>query len=134
MATRLSTAAFDLNPRFVFLSPIRTPVADRTQMAEHVDHAIIALDGRAPFAGDVTVELLSPATDAGALRVELWVNDLDDYTCTYGFLVTSPNGQVPYARGERSVVNVDQASRPAKWTSDSRVKHENLLKDLPAYG
>lgn len=123
-----------LNPKFVFLSPVRTPSTTKSQLAEHVDHAIIALDGRAPVGGDCTLELLEPALDAALLRVELWVNDLDDYTCTYGFLVSSQDGRTPFARGERTVVNIDPASRrPQKWSSAFREAHDDLRKDLPAY-
>jgi hypothetical protein len=129
-------ATFDdfLNPKFTFFSPIRSASVDQTQLAEHVDHAIIALDGRAPLGGGCCLEQLGPVAGASTLRVELWVNDLDDYTCTYGFLVSSENGRTPYARGERTVVNVDPASRrPQKWSSDFRHVHQELLKDLPAY-
>jgi acyl-CoA thioesterase FadM len=123
-----------INPKFLFLSPVRNGSADRTQLAEHVDHAIIALDGRAPVGGDCALELLEPAIDAPAVRVELWVNDLDDYTCTYGFLVSSDDGRKPFARGERTVVNLDPASRrPQKWSRDFRETHDDLRKDLPAY-
>jgi acyl-CoA thioesterase FadM len=62
------------------------------------------------------------------------VNDLGDYTCTYGFLVSSETGRVPYARGERVVVNVDPAThRAAKWSRDFVSAHADLRKDLPAY-
>jgi hypothetical protein len=111
----MTFANHDLNPKFVFFSPVTTANTGREQLAEHVDRAIIALDGRAPV-------------------VELWVNDLDDYTCTYGFLVLSENGRVPVARGERVVVNVDLSThRAAKWSTEFRVAHTELLKDLPAY-
>lgn len=124
----------DFNPKFIFFSPVRSAAVDKNQLSEHVDHAIIALDGRAPIGGGCCLEQLEPVTGASTLRVELWVNDLDDYTCTYGFLVSSENGRTPYARGERTVVNVDPASqRPQKWSSDFRHVHEELLKDLPAY-
>ena len=123
-----------LNPKFVFFSPIRTASADKSQLAEHVDHAIIALDGRAPIGGGCVLERLEPVLDASTLRVELWVNDLDDYTCTYGFLVSSENGRTPFARGERTVVNIDPAShRAQKWSSDFLHTHAELRKDLPAY-
>jgi len=123
-----------LNPKFVFFSPVRTASLDKSQLAEHVDHAIIALDGRAPIGGGCVIERLEPVLDASTLRVELWVNDLDDYTCTYGFLVSSENGRTPFARGERTVVSIDPAShRAQKWSSDFRHAHAELLKDLPAY-
>ena len=124
------TDSLDLNPRFVFFSPIR----GQQQLAEHVDHAIIALDGRAPTGGDVTLEELNRVLGGNTLRVELWVNDLGDFTCTYGFLVSSENGRVPYARGERTVVNVDPAThRAQKWDNRFMTSHAELLRDLPAY-
>lgn len=120
-----------INPKFVFLSPRR---AEETSLAEHVDHAIIALDGHAPLGGGFALERLEPLFDAETLRVELWVNDLDDYTCTYGFLVSSENGRTPFARGERTVVSIDPASRrPQKWHPSFVRSHAELLKDLPAY-
>src|SRR5687768_18618170 len=81
----------DFNPKFLFFSPVRSAAVDKNQLSEHVDHAIIALDGRAPIGGGCCLEQLEPVTGASTLRVELWVNDLDDYTCTYGFLVSSEN-------------------------------------------
>jgi hypothetical protein len=124
----------DLNPKFLFFSPVRTTSVDRKQLAEHVDHAIIALDQRAPVGGDCCLEPLNPVFDDATLRVELWVNDLDDTTCTYGFLVSSEDGRVPFARGERTVVNVDPATqRAAKWDSRFVLSHTELRKDLPAY-
>jgi acyl-CoA thioesterase FadM len=120
-----------LNPKFHFFSPISTAT---TTLAEHVDHAIIALDGRAPIGGDRYLEQLSPVSDTDMLRVELWVSDLGDYTCTYGFVVSSENGSVAYARGERTVVNIDPRSHaPQKWTREFRSAHADLIKDLPAY-
>ena len=121
-----------INPKFVFFSPVRTLP---TEVIEHVDHAIIALDGRAPVGGDWNVEPLQPIANAATLRIELWVNDLGDYTCTYGFLVSSEDGSTPHARGERTVVNVDARSHRAQsWSSDFRQAHAELRKDLPAYG
>jgi hypothetical protein len=121
----------DLNPKFVFYSP----VARSADVAEHVDRAIIALDGRAPMGGDAVIEPLAPVSvNEATLRVELWVNDLDDYTCTYGFLCSSEDGRVPHARGERRVVSIDPGShKPAPWSREFRATHEELLKDLPAY-
>jgi acyl-CoA thioesterase FadM len=125
----------DLNPKFVFYSPLRNVPADPMDLVEHVDHAIIALDGRAPLAGDCAIEQLAPVSfSENAVRVDLWVNELDDFTCTYGFLCSSEDGRVPHARGERSIVNVDPASHRAQpWSPDFRLAHEELLKDLPAY-
>lgn len=125
----MTVASLDLNPKFVFFSPVRHPVTSAEGLIEHVDHAIIALDARAPLGGSFTLEQLEPAAGATTLRVDLWVNDLDDYTCTYGFLISSENGRVPYARGERSMVNAN--ARP--WSPRFRAAHVELMKDLPAF-
>jgi acyl-CoA thioesterase FadM len=123
-----------LNPKFLYFSPIPAGAAGKSFLAEQVDHAIIAMGGRAPLGGDCVLELLNPLVDETTLRVELWVNDLDDFTCTYGFLVSGENGRTPYARGERSVVSLDPVShRPSKWSPEFRSVHTELLKDLPAY-
>ena len=121
----------DLNPKFHFFSPIATPA---TTVIEHVDRAIIALDGRAPVGGDWFVEALNPLASTGTVRVELWVSDLADFTCTYGFVVSNESGSVAYARGERTVVNIDPRSQaPQTWSREFRNAHTELLKDLPAY-
>jgi hypothetical protein len=123
----------DLNPKFVFFSPLRSAIPGTDALPEHVDHAIIALDGKAPVGGNIILESLTDSVTDTVLRVELWVEDLDDYTCTYGFTVSSENGRVPYARGERSVVNIDPAThRASRWSSTFRSTHAELLKDLPA--
>jgi hypothetical protein len=125
----MTFATIDLNPKFVFFSPVKHVPATIADLIEHVDHAIIALDARAPLGGSFTIEQLQPVADATTLRVDLWVNDLDDYCCTYGFLVSSEDGRVPYARGERSMVNTN--ARP--WSNDFRAAHIELMKDLPAF-
>lgn len=125
----MTFASSDLNPKFVFLSPVRRVPATAEDLIEHVDHAIIALDARAPLGGSFTLERLGRVDGAATLRVDLWVNDLDDYSCTYGFLVSSEDGRVPYARGERSMVNTN--AQP--WSSDFRAAHVELMKDLPAF-
>jgi len=124
--------AYDpLNPKFTFFSPAQDAKID---LAEHVDHAIIALDGRAPIAGDFCVEQLNEVTGPATLRVDLWVEELGPFNVTYGFLVSSENGAIAYARGERSIVNIDPRSRkPLAWTPAFRASHIDLIKDLPAY-
>ena len=121
-------AVTDLNPKFHFVSPARRSVATRDDLLEHVDHAIIALDAVAPLGGTCCIEQLNPMLTSDKVRVDLWVNELGDYTCTYGFTVTSEDGRVPYARGERCVVNAD--GRP--WSPQFRTAHLDLMKDLPA--
>lgn len=119
----------DLNPKFVFFSPVRKPIERAEELIEHVDRAIIALDARAPLGGSFAVEQLAPVAVDSTLRVDLWVNELDEYSCTYGFFVSSEDGRIPHARGERSMVN--RNARP--WGPDFRAAHVELMKDLPAF-
>lgn len=123
-----------LNPKFVFFSPVHAALLDDVVVAEQVDHAIIALDGRAPLGGECVLEQIGTVAGPATLRIDLWVNDLSDYTCTYGFLVSTDDGRAPLARGERSVVSLDPASQcPSKWSHDFVTAHQELRKDLPAY-
>jgi hypothetical protein len=123
-----------LNPKFIFFSPVGTDTLDSRGLAEHIDRAIIALDGQAPLAGDCIAELLNPVLGPTTLRVDLWVETLDRWSCTYGFTVSSEDGTVAYARGERNVVNIDPRShQPAPWSASFVASHAGLQKDLPAY-
>ena len=120
-----------LNPKFTFFSPIHDGAAD---LAEHVDRAIIALDGRAPIAGDCTLEPLGRTPEPGTIRVDLWVEELGRFFVTYGFTVSSESGSVAYARGERTVLNLDPRSHaPADWDAGFLAAHAELRKDLPNY-
>ncbi len=120
-----------LNPKFTFFSPIHDTHGD---LGEQVDRAIIALDGRAPMAGDCDLEFLGHAPEAGTVRVDLWVEELGRFSVTYGFLVSSESGGIAYARGERTVLNLDPHSHaPAPWDDRFRASHADLRKDLPAY-
>lgn len=127
--------AYDpLNPKFTFFSPSHTPGLTKEQLAEHVDHAIIALDGRAPLAGEATLETLEAVAGPQNLRIDLWVEELGRFNVTYGFYVSSENGSVAYARGERTVLNVDPRSHtPSTWSPSFVASHAALQKDLPRY-
>jgi hypothetical protein len=102
-----------INPRYVHFS-------SAASVAAAVDRAIRAWTRNlSPIDGGLSVESLEPI--AGPIRVDLWVEQLDDSACTYAFLVSSENGNVPHARGERTVL----APRSAR--------NAELLKELPAY-
>jgi hypothetical protein len=102
-----------VNPRFVHQAPLTGPVETE------VDRAIGSWCGFVPMATDLQIEYLQPAR--GDVRVDLWVESMNDRSCTYGFLVSSSDGNVPFARGERTV----DAPRNAR--------NAALLKGLPAY-
>ena len=68
------------------------------------------------------------------MRVDLWVEELTDTSCTYGFLCSSENGCAAYARGERTLMKVDPRShRPAPWSDEFRATNAGLKRDLHAY-
>lgn len=139
-----------LNPRFVFASPVfrdeigPTGRLDATRIADHVDRAIqnwyvlageqeCALDPR-HLLRDTKVEILTALTGPVIMRVDVWVEEIDDVSCTYGFLCSSENGSVPYARGERTMMHIDpQSNRPEPWAKEFVTSHNALLKDLHAF-
>jgi acyl-CoA thioester hydrolase len=68
------------------------------------------------------------------MRVDIWVEHLGNTSCVYGFLCSSEDGKIPYARGYRTIVKLDPTSRrPLPWTETFRNVHTELLKNLPAY-
>jgi acyl-CoA thioester hydrolase len=144
----------DFNPKFVYLSAIHFDELDAMQMLHnsrfpaHVERAIVAWyekNGKR-WSPDVTqnpdqfhlvrdlhIEYLSPLIGTGKMRIDVWVERLGTTSCVYGFLCSSQDGAVGYARGERTIVKVDPASRrPAPWSESFRKLHADLTKDLPA--
>jgi acyl-CoA thioester hydrolase len=137
-----------LNPKFVFYSPVQLHELDQRGMlpsscfATHVEGAIAAwynLSGRGSAFGDLHVvrdmhiEFLNPMTGPALVRIDVWVQELDETSCTYGFTCSSADGSIAYARGDRTIINLDAKShRPAGWSGPFRAKHEALRKDLPA--
>ena len=115
-----------LNPRFVYSSFLRP----NAPVAAHVDRAIEAWQGPldASTTMSLTIEHLAPLAGAHTVRVDLWTEHLDDCSCVYGFLCSSEDGNTAYARGERTIVNID-----ASWSTAFRERVSTLLKDLPAY-
>jgi len=106
----------DFNPKFVYYSPTST------DFAPLVDDAIRTYCGASfdPI-GDLVLERLgTPAP--GTMRIDLWVEDIDDASCTYGFLVSSANGAAAYARGEREVRH-----------AGAHRSERRLLRDLHAF-
>ncbi len=140
-----------LNPRFVFLSPVffdELSPDDRLSHDRLVSHLAAAADAFHTGEGcgrhctgdevsvvrDITVEQLNPVTAAGTLRIDVWVETLDENSCTYGFLCSSEDGLTPYARGERTVVKLDPALlRPSPWSRGFVEEHSKFLRTLHAY-
>ena len=144
-----------LNPKFVFASPVFRDELDSAgeltadRLTDHVDHALAAWysvagetcnapvsDGLEPkhLVRDTNLELLNRVDEPLVMRIDVWVEALDTSSCVYGFQVSSEDGRVPFARGERTVTHVDpQSNRPEPWSDAIRTSHAVLLKDLPAF-
>jgi acyl-CoA thioester hydrolase len=144
-----------INPKFVYHSPVHFDELDPMQMlhnarfAAHVERAVSAwymtsgkkwelsvADNPDQFhvVRELRIEYLNPVIGPGTMRIDVWVERLGTTSCVYGFLCSSEDGRTPYARGERTIVKIDPASRrPAPWTEFFRDRHITLLKDLPAY-
>jgi acyl-CoA thioester hydrolase len=145
----------DLNPKFVYHSTVHFDELDpmsilhNSRFAAHVERAITqwyAADGyrwqlnvddnpdQFHVVRDLRIEFLNPVIGPKTMRIDIWVDRLGTTSCVYGFLCSSEDGLVPYARGERTIVKVDRQSyRPTPWTEAFRQKHGELMKDLPAY-
>ena len=132
------------NPKFVFNAPVvnddPTRPLDRKRFVGYVERAIVAwnlengIDANSvPVIRDAAVELLEPCVGE-TMRVDLWVETLDSTSCVYGFLCSSEDGCVPFARGEETITKIDpQSKRPTAWSPAFRHTHEMLMKDLPAF-
>ena len=131
------------NPRFVHFSPLHLdelPVR-REHFAAHIDEAIAAWQATMEHKSeqslgvrDIAIELLEPMTEPATIRIDVWVDALSDISCVYGFLCSSADGRTAYARGERTIIKLDPASRrPTAWSLPFRNKQATLLKNLPAY-
>lgn len=107
----------DFNPKFVHFCPAGDNFVTR------IDEAIRTYSGDTfEPDGDAVIERLNPAVAPGTMRIDLWVENLEDASCTYGFLCSSANGATAYARGERTVRKV------GAWRGERR-----LLRDLHAF-
>jgi acyl-CoA thioesterase FadM len=131
------------NPKFVFTAPVvnddHARPFDRKRFVDYVERAIVAwnlengIDPNVPVIRDAALEMLEPCF-GDSIRVDLWVETLDATSCVYGFLCSSEDGLVPYARGEETITKLDpQSHRPCAWSPAFRHTHEMLMKDLPAF-
>lgn len=132
------------NPKFVFNTMVvnddPTRPLDRRRFVGYVDRAIAAWNlengidtNGVPVLRDANIEVLEPCLEQ-SMRIDLWVEDLNETSCVYGFTCSSDDGVIPYARGEETVTKIDPASqRPCAWSPAFRHTHELLMKDLPAF-
>ncbi len=127
-----------LNPKFVHYCTVSDDELDpfrrlpKAALMAHIDSAVQAWRhrcGDGAFLADMSVEYLEPVIGAQTIRIDLWVERMDDTSCTYGFVCSSENGNLASARGERSLVKRDQ--KP--WSPQFRDTNATLMKDLHAY-
>ena len=127
------------NPRFTYLSPVHFDELDPLQMlhnsrfAAHVERAVTAwyaenggrweldhADNPDQFhvVRDSARRVPQSRPRPGTMRIDLWVEHLGTTLCDYGFLCSSDDGVVPYARGERDDRQDRPGSRivPPPWT------------------
>ncbi len=75
------------------------------------------------------IEYLTPAVGVQPLEVRLWVERFGATSCTYGFAITSADGTVMHARGQRTIVRLNPATlRPEPWSDGFRANHQVLVK------
>jgi len=145
----------EINPKFVYFTTIHFDELDPMQMlhnsrfAAHVERAVTDFyrtSGRRwerdprnnpdqfHVVRDLRIEYLNPVFGPCRMRIDIWVEKLGNTSCAYGFLCSSEDGCVAFARGQRTIVKIDPAThRPAPWTDFFREHHSTLVKDLPAY-
>ena len=125
------------NPKFVFHSRVSSLELDPkgtlpdAGIARHVQRAIDTWCHETPenyVVGETHLETLNRVAGPVALRIDVWVDELDSMSCTYGFLLSSEDGATPFARGDRTIRKVENV-----WTGPFLQRHEKLRKDLPAY-
>jgi acyl-CoA thioester hydrolase len=137
-----------LNPKFVYLSPVfldeLSPAGSlpHDHLSAHITAAVDAFHtgegcsrhctgDEVSVIRDIAVEVLNPVTSSGPLRVDVWLDRLDESSCTYGFLCSSEDGLTPYARGERTVMKLDPALlRPSPWSPGFVEEHSKFLRTL----
>ncbi|MEV0895655.1 hotdog domain-containing protein [Actinoplanes sp. NPDC049802] len=70
-----------------------------------------------------------PVTSVGDIAVHFWLDRLGNSSATYGFRVTSLDGEAVYAEGRRVNVRLDPATmRPAPWTDHARGLGATLIR------
>lgn len=80
---------------------------------------------------ELRIEYLNPVIGPGPIRIDIWVQHLGNTSCQYGFRCASEDGDVDYARGERTIVKIDPATkRPAAWSEFFRKHHQALIPDV----
>lgn len=129
-----------LTPRFVFRTPVFLDELDHgsgqlshDRLTAHIQQAVDAFHGadEVNVIRDANIEFLHPVTSAGELRVDVWLDAIDETTCTYGFLCSSTDGTVAHARGERTISKLDPLRRrPSTWSDAFLASRSAIVKAM----
>ncbi|GBD32680.1 hypothetical protein HRbin33_01654 [bacterium HR33] len=137
-------------PCFTFSSTVHYDELDpmnmlhNTRYAVHVERAIIAFFGtfgrrwerdvrRNPdqfhVVKEFRIEFLTPISEVGSVDVKIWVERIGNSSCSFGFLMQSPGGEIEHARGVRTIVKLDpETLRPVPWTDKFRTYCAQILR------
>lgn len=89
-------------------------------MEENPDQLQIVREVQAKFA--------APFRGMGEMVIHIWVERLGESSCVYGFVCTSAEGKVVYARGTRTIIKLDAVSlEPTPWSEAFTRGHLPLL-------
>ena len=136
-------------PTFIYRSFVHTDELDSLQLLRnsrfivHVERATIAFcrtlgalwgvsvdenPDQFQMVREVQAKFAAPFRGMGEMMIHIWVERLGESSCVYGFICTSVEGKVVYARGTRAVVKLDPASlEPTSWSETFTRGHLPLL-------
>ena len=136
-------------PTFIYHSFVHADELDALQLLHnsrfivHVERATVAFCRTlgAPWGGsvdenpdqfqmvrEVQAKFAAPFRGMGEMVIHIWVERLGESSCVYGFVCTSAEGKVVYARGTRTIVKLDAASlEPTPWSEAFTRGHLPLL-------
>ncbi|MBO3737799.1 acyl-CoA thioesterase [Actinoplanes flavus] len=70
-----------------------------------------------------------PVASVGDIAVHFWLDRLGNSSASYGFRVTSLDGEAVYAEGRRVNIRLDPATmRPVPWTDHARALASTLIR------
>jgi len=136
-------------PTFIYRSPVHLDELDSLQLLHnsrfivHVERAMVAfyrtlgepwgvaLDenpDQFQMVREVQAKFTAPFRGMGEMVIHIWVDRLGESSCVYGFVCTSSEGKLVYARGTRTVVKLHPVSlQPTPWSETFTRGHLPLL-------
>lgn len=90
------------------------------QLGLHYDPDPAVNSDRRHAVASFAASFLAPVRSPGPVRVRLEVTRIGATSLTAHWLVTSPDGAIRHAQGERVVVHVGKDNRPEPWSDTLR--------------